>query len=179
LKSGGIKVGDRRGYEFVGKGWGWAQNSPFRRHKTWCYEGGIATPMIVRWPGRVAEGAITHQVGHIVDFMPTLLELADAEYPSEFQGEKILPVEGKSLVPVLHGKERDSHDSISWALMGNRAIRQGDWKLVWGASDKRWELYDLAEDRSEINDLAGDNPDRVKKMAADWEDWAKTVELKP
>jgi len=79
----GIPVGDGRGYEFVGKGWGWAQNAPFRKFKTWCYEGGIATPMFVRWPGTVAPGSITHQVGHVIDFMPTLLELAGTEYPSE------------------------------------------------------------------------------------------------
>lgn len=175
----GIPVGDRRGYEFVGKGWGWAQNSPFRRHKTWCYEGGICTPMIVRWPGQTPAGAITHQVGHIVDFMPTLLELAGGEYPSEFNDEEILPVEGKSLVPILRGEEREPHESLSWALYGNRAIRQGDWKLVWGASDQKWELYDLAEDRSETVDLASQHPERVEMMKAEWETWAKTVELNP
>ena len=173
----GVPVGDARGYEFVGKGWGWAQNVPFRRHKTWCYEGGIGTPMIVRWPNHVAEGAITHQVGHIVDFMPTFLELAGGKYPTEFGGEKILPVEGKSLVPILNGAERDPHESLSWALMGNRAIRQGDWKLVWGASDKQWELYDLSVDRSETNDLAKEQPERVKTMAEEWDSWAKTVEV--
>ena len=100
----GIPVGDGRGYEFVGKGWGWAQNAPFRQFKTWCYEGGIATPMIVRWPGKVARGSITHQVGHIIDFMPTLLELAESDYPREFNGNEILPVEGKSLLPVFRGR---------------------------------------------------------------------------
>ncbi len=173
----GIPVGDGRGYEFVGKGWGWAQNAPFRQFKTWCYEGGIATPMIVRWPGKVAPGAITHQVGHIVDFMPTLLELAGAEYPAEFAGNAILPVEGESLVPIFRGKQRQGHASLSWALFGNRAIRQGDWKLVWGASDKVWELYDLQADRSETDNLAAKFPERVASMARDWEAWARTVEV--
>lgn len=171
-----IPVGDGRGYEFVGKGWGWAQNAPFRQFKTWCYEGGIATPMIVRWPGKVARGSITHQVGHIIDFMPTLLELANSDYPHEFNGNTLLPVEGKSLLPVLHGKQRNGHKSLSWELFGNRAIRQGDWKLVWGASEKRWELYDLKADRSETNNLAAKFPERVNQMAREWEAWQAKIE---
>ncbi|MDP7288370.1 MAG: arylsulfatase, partial [Phycisphaerae bacterium] len=171
-----IPVGDGRGYEFVGKGWGWAQNAPFRQFKTWCYEGGIATPMIVRWPGKVARGSITHQVGHIIDFMPTLLELAESEYPREFNGNEILPVEGRSLLPILHGQKRDAHRSLSWELFGNHATRQGDWKLVWGASEKQWELYDLKTDRSETNNIASKFPERVTAMARDWEAWRVRVE---
>jgi arylsulfatase len=171
-----VPVGDGRGYEFVGKGWGWAQNAPFRQFKTWCYEGGIATPMIVRWPGKVARGSIAHQVGHIIDFMPTLLELAESDYPREFKGNVILPVEGKSLLPIFRGQKRDGHKSLSWELFGNRAIRQGDWKLVWGASEKRWELYDLKTDRSETNNFAATFPERVTAMARDWEAWRERVE---
>ena len=171
-----IPVGDERGYEFVGKGWGWAQNAPFRQFKTWCYEGGIATPMIVRWPGKVAPDSTTHQVGHIIDFMPTLLELAESKYPTEFNGNDILPVEGQSLLPILRGQKRDGHKSLSWELYGNRAIRQDDWKLVWGASEKRWELYDLKSDRSETNNLAAKFPDRVTAMARDWATWHEQVE---
>ena len=171
-----IPVGDGRGYEFVGKGWGWAQNAPFRQFKTWCYEGGIATPMIVRWPGKVARNSITQQVGHIIDFMPTLLELAESKYPQEFNGNEIIPVEGKSLLPVFRGQKRDEHQSLSWELFGNRAIRQGDWKLVWGASEKTWELYGLKADRSETNNLAPKFPERVTAMARDWEAWQQRTE---
>ncbi len=171
----GTPVGDGRGYEFVGKGWGWAQNTPFRRFKAWCYEGGIATPMIVRWPGKVVPGSITHQVGHVVDLMPTLLDLAESTYPSDFNGNAILPVEGKSLLPVFHGRQRDGHESLSWELYGNRAIRQGDWKLVWGASEKTWELYEMKADRSETNNLAVKFPGRVTAMARDWVAWRERV----
>ena len=132
--------------------------------------------MIVRWPGKVAGGSITHQVGHIIDFMPTLLELAESEYPPEFNETEILPVEGKSLLPVFRGKQRDGHESLSWELFGNRAIRQGDWKLVWGASEKQWELYNLKTDRSETNNLAETFPDRVTAMARDWEAWRANIE---
>ena len=172
----GVRVGDGRGYEFVGKGWGWAQNAPFRQFKTWTYEGGIATPMIVRWPGKVSAGSITHQVGHIIDFMPTLLELAASKYPDRFDGKTILPLEGRSLLPIFRGKKRDGHESLSWELFGNRAIRQGDWKLVWGASEKTWELYDLKSDRSETQNLAAKYPERVTLMARDWEAWRERVE---
>ena len=172
-----IPVGDGRGYEFVGKGWGWAQNSPFRRHKTWNYEGGIATPLIVRWPSHVEAGSITHQPSHLIDFMPTLVELAGGTYPSQFKGKQIIPAEGKSLLPILRGEQRVPHESLCWALYGNRAIRQGDWKLNWGASDKQWELYNLANDRTETNNLAGQHPDRVARMAAAWERWADQCEV--
>ena len=173
----GIPVGDPRSYEFVGPGWGWAQNAPFRRHKVWTYEGGIATPLIVRWPGVVKPGAITHQVGHVIDFMPTLLELAGGTYPETSGEEPILPLEGESFAPVLRGKNHKPRDTLCWALFGNRAIRQGHWKLVWGASDQRWELYNLAMDRTETNDLATEHPERVKAMAADWERWARMCEV--
>ena len=171
-----IPVGNGRGYEFVGKGWGWAQNAPFRQFKTWCHEGGIATPLIVRWPGRVKAGSITHQVGHIIDFMPTLLELAGSQYPKTYQQKPLLPVEGKSLLPIFQGQQRKGHASLSWELFGNRAIRQGKWKLVWGASEKRWELFDMTADRSETRDLAATFPERVKAMAEDWHTWQDRVE---
>lgn len=172
----GVPVGDERGYEFVGKGWGWAQNAPFRQFKTWTYEGGIATPMIVRWPGKVAPGSITHQTGHIIDYMPTLLELAGSTYPDDLNGRKLLPVEGKSLLPILHGKKRAGHRSMAWELYGNRAVRQGDWKLVWGANVKQWELYNLKTDRTETRDLAAKHPRRVASMARDWETWQKRMD---
>jgi len=189
----GIPVGDPRGYEFVGPGWGWAQNAPFRRHKVWTYEGGIATPLIARWPGVVRPGAITHQVGHVIDFMPPLVELADGTYPETSDpqarpgqasgqnpaGEAITPLERESLVPILRGPNRRPHEALCWALCGNRAIGQGDWKLVWGASDKRWELYDLAARRTETNDPAAKHPGRVAAMAAEWQRWAAKCEVTP
>ena len=132
--------------------------------------------MIVRWPGKVAAGSITHQVGHIIDFMPTLLELAASKYPDRFDGKAILPLEGRSLLPIFRGKKRDGHESLSWELYGNRAIRQGDWKLVWGDSEKTWELYDLKSDRSETQNLAAKYPERVTLMARDWEAWRERVE---
>lgn len=174
-----VPVGDPRGYEFVGKAWGWAQNSPFRKHKVWPYEGGIGTPMIVRWPDGVKAGSITHQPGHLIDFMPTLLELAKGKYPEKRGNEDVPPFEGTSLVPILQGKQRQQPNFLAWSLYGNHAYREGDWKIVWNSSpepdQRRWELFDLAKDRSETNNLAEEFPERVRKMEAKWRVWgAKT-----
>jgi len=160
-------------YDYVAQGWGWAQNAPFRRYKTWTHEGGISTPMIARWPGVTRPGSLTHQVGHVVDFMPTLLEVARAEYPENRNGVAVLPTDGLSLVPVLEGKERASHESLCRYLYGNRAVRQGKWKLVWGDNLRKWELFDMESDRTETNNLAARYPGRVKQMQADWLRWAK------
>lgn len=173
----GIPVGDGRGFEFLGLGWGWAVNAPFRGYKYLTYEGGICTPMIVRWPGQTPAGEITRETGHVVDFMPTLLDLAGARYPDRFNGRSTRPIEGISLVPVLRGGEsKPRRLPLGWELFGSRAFRDGDWKLVWKAGLRQWELYNLASDRSETNNLAPKHPDRVKSMAAAWESWARKTE---
>ncbi len=165
--------GPKDDYVAVGPAWGWAQNAPFKRYKSWVHEGGICTPMIARWPGVIKPGTLTTQPGHIIDFMATFVELAGTEYPTKFNGEEIIPLEGKSLVPILRGETREPHAMLAWEWSGNRAIRQGDWKLVWDSRIKEWEFYNLKVDRTETNDLAGENPDRVKQMSADWFAWAE------
>ncbi|MBI1372164.1 MAG: sulfatase-like hydrolase/transferase [Phycisphaera sp.] len=163
-------------YVAVGPAWGWAQNAPFRRFKSWTHEGGVSTPMIVRWPGRVKPGTQTNQPGHIIDFMPTLCDLAGTNYPSEFHGNQIIPVEGISLLPIFEGKTRKPHDELYWEWSGHRAIRQGQWKLVW--ERKEWELYDIDADRTETHDLASSQPDRVEAMSKLWFVWADKTGLK-
>jgi len=159
-------------YDFVGPGWGWAQNTPFRRYKTFTYEGGIATPMIVRWPGHTPRGTIDRQtVGHVMDLLPTCLELAGGEYPTERQGQAVLPVEGRSLAAAFRGKPQGVPEELCWELYGSRAIRVGKWKLVWGVTGKRWELYDMEADRTETTDLAAQHPDLVAQLAKRWEAW--------
>lgn len=160
-------------YAFVAPGWGWAQCTPFRRYKVWTYEGGIATPMIARWPKTIAAGSRTDQVGHVVDFMPTLLELGGADYPDSRHGKTIPAHEGHSLVPILTGKTRKGHEFLCWYLYGNRAVRQDRWKLVWGATSQKWELFDMQADRTETTDIASLHPERVERLKAAWHVWAK------
>ena len=160
---------------FGGYGPEWAQvsNTPLRGYKAGNYEGGIRTPLIVRWPGKVAaEGGITEQVGHVIDVMPTCLEIAGARYPSAYRGRDILPVEGKSLAAVFEGKERAGHEVLCWEMRGHRAVREGDWKLV-GQEGEAWELYDLQLDRVEQHDLASERPELVQRLGARYEQWAE------
>ena len=171
-------AGPKQYYTSVGPSWGWAQNTPFRRYKSWVHEGGISTPLIVRWPGVVKPDTLTNQVGHIIDFMPTCAEVAGAHYPASLNGKSILPVEGKSLVPIFGGKRRQPHETICWYWSGNRAVRQGNWKAVWEKSNRQWELYDLEADRTELDDLAEKHRDRTQRMAQVWYAWAERTGVK-
>jgi arylsulfatase A-like enzyme len=165
-------------YTAVGPAWGWAQNAPFRHYKSWVNEGGISTPFIVHWPGKVKPGTMTGELGHIIDVLPTCLEIAGANYPGEFRGKPTAPVEGRSLLPVLNGGSRAGHDSIYWEWSGNCAVRQGQWKLVWDTlnKSKEWQLYDMTADRTELHDLAAEHPDRVTAMRAGYDAWAKATD---
>jgi len=150
----GKPVGDQDSYILGGPGWATAQSSPFRRYKTWTYEGGISTPMIVRWPAQVKAGCITRYVAHVLDLMPTFIEISGAAYPPQFAGHDTIPLEGRSLMPILTGAGVKEPRELGWQLYCSRAYRQGRWKIVWGVSTKQWELYDMVKDRTETRDLA-------------------------
>jgi arylsulfatase len=153
----------------LGPGWSTVSNTPFRLHKTWVHEGGISTPLIVHWPrGLDARGELRHNPGHVIDFVPTILELAGGQRPQMWDGQPIPPPPGKSLVPVLKRDGSVTHDYFWWAHEGNRAIRVGDWKLVAAGKEGPWRLYDLAADRCETNDLSGKHPDRVRELNELW-----------
>ncbi|MDX2245342.1 MAG: arylsulfatase [Bacteroidia bacterium] len=166
-------------YVAVGPAWGWAQNAPFRRYKAWMHEGGITTPFIAWWPGHIPADTITRETGHIIDILPTFAEIAGVNYPQTYNGHQILPVEGISLLPVLRGQKRPGHDELYWEYTGNRAMQQGNWKIVWDKLVKEWELYDLSTDRTETRNLAATYPEKVQQMADKWAEWAgKTGILK-
>jgi arylsulfatase len=161
-----------------GSGWANACNTPFRMYKHYSHEGGISTPLIVRWPaGFKDKGVFRQQVGHVIDFMPTLVELGGATYPAELNGRPILPMEGKSLVPAFTDQPI-RRDALYWEHENNRAVRVGDLKLV-SLANKPWELYDLARDREELADLAASTPEQVKSMRAMWEAWAARCHVYP
>ncbi len=171
----GGPLGGPDSYESYGRSWSNASNTPFRRHKHWVHEGGIATPLICHWPGHVEPGSMTDEVGHVIDFMPTCCELAGAAYPTEYHGgNEIKPVEGKSLASVLEGGSRDAHDILHWAHEGNHAIRAGKWKLVM-EDGSPWELYDMEADRTELNDLSDEKPELMEELRSDFEEWAEEV----
>ncbi len=163
------------GYTYIGPAWAWAHNTPFRRYKTWAYEGGIATPFIVRWPGVVKPGTLTHQIGHVIDVMPTCLEIVGVPYPKTFSGNTVLPVEGRSLLGIFRGGERPPPKSLFWAQHGNRALREGKWKLVWDTDSEKWELYDMEADRTERQNLAAKHPVKVKELASAYKRWARDM----
>jgi arylsulfatase len=174
------EMGTVDSYHTYGLSWSNASNTPFRRHKSWVHEGGISTPLIVHWPGKIAQpGGVTNQVGHIVDVMTTCCEVAGVEYPSEYDGRSITPHEGLSLAPIFAGGEREAHELIFWEHFGNRAVRCGKWKMVeWGG--KRgvgWELYDMEIDRTELNNLIDEKPDVAADLLAKYEAWAERVQV--
>lgn len=153
----------------IGPGWSSLANTPFRRHKTWVHEGGIATPLIVHWPkGIAARGEMRHTPGHIIDLVPTILEAAGGKPIEKWEGQPVPPAPGKSLLPVFARDGKAFHDSLWWLHEGNRALRVGDWKIVAAGKDNPWELYDLTTDRSESRNLATDQPDKVRELAALW-----------
>ncbi|UCG57300.1 MAG: arylsulfatase [Phycisphaerales bacterium] len=169
-KTPDIPPGPVEGYRALGPAWANASNTPYRKYKSTDYEGGACTPFIAYWPGFVKPGTITDQVGHIIDVLPTFMEIAGASYPRQLDGRKLRPVAGKSLLSVFQGKQRRGHGVLYWQFGKAKAVRIGKWKLVrYGEAD--WELYDLQKDRTELNDLAARHPRRVREMAAMWEDW--------
>ncbi|TKJ39624.1 MAG: sulfatase [Planctomycetes bacterium B3_Pla] len=172
-KTKDIPPGPAESYRTYDSSWANLSNTPFRLYKRFNHEGGNATPFIVHWPNVIKKrGAITHQVGHIIDVMATCLDVAGGQYPSQYKGYRITDLEGKSLLPIFDGHKRRGHDALFWEFMRNKAVRQGKWKLV-TVGDNPWELYDMEADRTELNDLAGEMPEKVEEMARMYDVWAR------
>ena len=164
-----------------GRNWANVSNTPFREYKHWVHEGGISTPLVVSWPGgidRGLAGSVVHDMGHLIDLMPTVVEMAHAHYPEERDGVAIHPMEGVSLLPAFKGKPLERHAPLFWEHMGNKAIRDGKWKLV-AKHGQPWELYDLAVDRAESHDLSKGEPAIAARLADQWQAWADRVGVQP
>jgi arylsulfatase len=166
-------IGGPQSYVSYGTGWAYAANTPWRLYKSYLHEGGIRTPLIVHWPKGVRAGSRNDFAGHIIDVLPTLLEITGAKYPRERNGTAILPAAGVSLLPAFNGGTPSRGEPLFFEHEGNRAVRDGDWKLV-AVRDGAWELYNLARDPTELEDLAANEPKRVAALAARWEEWART-----
>jgi arylsulfatase len=155
----------------LGPGWSSACNTPFRRHKTWVHEGGIATPLVVHWPAGIkARGQLRHDPAHVIDIVPTVLQLAGGQRPKAIDGIAVPQAPGISLAPAFAKDDVVKHDDLWWFHDGHRAIRMGDWKLVSARHGDKWELYDLGHDRGETNDLAAKHPEKVRELEARWND---------
>lgn len=166
---------------FVEYGPGWAQvgSTPFNLYKAFMYEGGISVPSIMRVPGGKRQGEFVRAPAHVTDIAPTILALAQIEQPKgEYRGRQVIPMQGNSMVDVLTGRSDQVHETFrqGWELNGRRAMRVGDWKIVyanapWGKD--RWELFNVVEDRSELNDLSEKHPEKLKELIAEYEQYAK------
>ncbi|MCP5519490.1 MAG: arylsulfatase [Verrucomicrobiales bacterium] len=159
---------------FLGKNWATLNNTPFRRWKHFVHEGGSAAPLIVHWPAGIPHerrGQLVHQPAHLIDVMATAVEVGGAVYPDEFRGHRIEPMEGVSLMPALAGNPLGRSQPLFFNHEDNRAVRDGRWKLV-ALKGKPWELYDMETDRTELNDLAAEQPERVRALAAAYRAWA-------
>ncbi len=175
----GKRPGGRMSTVFLGQNWATLANTPLRRYKHFTHEGGISTPLIVHWPAGIPKernGKLETQPGHLVDIMRTAVDVSGAEYPTERNGHKIQPMEGTSLLPAFAGKPIDRKAPIYWEHEGNRAIRQGKWKLVMKFMSP-WELYDIEADRTEQKNLIKEQPELAKQLQAEWEAWAKRADV--
>lgn len=158
--------------------WANASNAPFRLYKHWVHEGGISTPLIAHWPSTIQPSQIVHEACHIIDILPTLLDAAGIAQPEEYNGQPISPMEGESFLPLLRGAKWSRQGHIFWEHEGNRAVRLGRWKLV-SKHGGRWELYDMLDDRTELNDLSGKNRPKVGEFAGLYHAWAERVGVLP
>ncbi|MBN1509617.1 MAG: sulfatase-like hydrolase/transferase [Sedimentisphaerales bacterium] len=173
-----IMPGPADTYVAYGRDWANVSNTPFREYKHWVHEGGISTPLICHWPAGIkTRGRLCHDPGHLIDIMATCADVAGAEYPTRRRGQTIVPVEGRSLKPAFAGQALGER-AIFWEHEGNRAVRKGKWKLV-SKYPGGWELYDIAADRTEMHDLALQNPERVGELKALYEEWAARCGVQP
>lgn len=164
---------------FCGMSWAFAQNTPFRLFKHYNHEGGIASPLIAHWPkGISAKNELRAQPSHLIDIMPTCIDLAGARYPESFKDKPITPLEGKSLVGAFSGKPIE-RDALYWEHEGNAAVRAGDFKLVRDGRNAAWELYQIEKDRTELHNLVSEQPEKAAELAAKWESWAVRARVKP
>jgi arylsulfatase len=173
-----VMPGPEDTYQSYGRAWANLSNSPFRLYKHWIHEGGISTPLIAHWPNGIKErNAIRHTPGYLPDIMATLLDVTGTPYPATWKGQPIEPLEGHSLLPALQ-QEVPERPPMFWEHEGNAAVRIGKWKLVRKYPDP-WELYDMEKDRTELNDVAAQHPERVNDMLAQYEAWARRCGVIP
>lgn len=176
-----VMPGPETSYTSIGPRWANVANTPLRYWKATSYQGGVNTPMIAYWPKGIAlkEGSINNHVGHVMDFMPTFIDIANATYPEEYNGHQITPAEGISFLPVLKGKQAEEHNALYNEHFGSGYARSGGWKIVRRRNNESWKLYRIANDETELNDLSDQYPKQVQKLDSMWNAWAHRVHVFP
>ena len=177
-----VMPGPESTYASLGPEWANVANMPFRFWKAKMYEGGICTPAIAHWPRgiKVKKGSVTSEPCHIIDIMATCLDLSKAAYPKEYKGNAILPCEGKSIVPILKTGKREGHKTIGFEHFREKALMTDDgWKIIQAGRRMEWELYNLDADRTEMRNVAAENPERLQDMIAKYEAWANRTMVYP
>jgi arylsulfatase len=165
----GAAPGSAQSYLGLGPGWSTVSNTPFRRHKSWNHEGGTSTPLIAHWPaGITARGELRHAPGHLVDIVPTMLELAETPAPATWHNESRPALPGRSLIPLFTQDSEEPHEPLFFKHIENRGLRMGQWKIVAAGKDAPWELYDLLNDRGESQNVADRHPEKLKELVEYW-----------
>lgn len=178
-------LGTKDSWESYRINWANASNTPFKLYKHWVHEGGISAPCVISWPGMISnKGGIVNTPAHVIDLLPTFINLSGATYPLIFNGHNIAPLPGRSLVSIIKGENKPAERPIFWEHEANRAVRLGKWKLVSKGTNIKpytgpWELYDISTDRSETNDLSKAQPANVKELEAMWNKWATENQVFP
>lgn len=175
-RPGDAPTGTRESFRGYARPWATVSNTPFFRHKVTMYEGGISTPMIAHWPKGIPKdrhGQFVREPAHVIDLLPTFLELAQARPDARFRPE------GQSIVRMFKGDAADAQRTFAWEHEGNRAFRKGNWKIVRLGDSSEWELFDLDADRAEQHNLAAEKPELVSELSAAYEQWAKRCGVVP
>ncbi|MBD2702266.1 arylsulfatase [Spirosoma sp. BT702] len=176
-----VMPGPQTTYSSIGQRWANVANTPYMFWKAESYEGGVHTPLVAFWPAgiRAKKGSYSAQVGHVMDFMRTFIDVAGATYPATFKGHTITPTPGVSLMSSFQGKQIAGHETLFNEHFGARYARSGGWKLVSASRDTTWQLFNLANDKSETKDVAAQNSDKVRQLTDLWRQWASAHQVFP
>ncbi len=186
-------IGKANSYVWYGQNWGQAGNTPLRMYKGFTAQGGVQVPAFAHYPKALPKGVRNNEILHVMDVMPTLLELAGIDHPgSSYRGRDVVSMKGESMLSMLKGDKDKVHDEdyvIGWELFSKRAVRKGDWKIVYepfhevleprvaGIKSDTWQLYNLADDPVELNDLSEKNPEKLAEMIAHWDAYVEETGL--
>ncbi|MFW5773650.1 MAG: sulfatase-like hydrolase/transferase [Tangfeifania sp.] len=169
------EIGTMTRWSSLGPDWANVSNTPFRYYKNYSYEGGTNTPFIAYWPKKIKPNSFSEFPGHFIDFMATFVDLAGTEYPQEFNGRRIEPMQGQSLLPVLRGEATERFNPIYYEWGNGQAVYHNSWKIVKHGKEKPWDLYNLGQDPTETNNLAQKYPEKVKELDNYFEAWKNSL----